>query len=318
MGRYLLKRILIVIPVFFGITILVYVLASLAPGSPIEMLMADPYATAADLEAKRIEFGLDQPVFIQYGRWLLQLLQGNLGHSFRTYQPVAVMVGERIMPTLILTLTATAFSLLVSIPMGTMAAYRPYSFWDYFSTGVSFTGAATPNFFAALVFIYFFSVKLGWLPTGGMYESGAYGRSFGTLARHIVMPAMVLSVQQMGSFARHTRSSVLEVLSEDYIRTAKSKGLKNFAVVLRHGMRNAMIPIITQLGMNIPFLIGGAVVTEQVFGWPGLGSLMVQSILNRDYPTIMGITVVIALAVLIGNILIDVVYGWLDPRIRYE
>ncbi len=318
MGRFLLKRFLLIVPVFFGITILVYLLATLAPGNAVDILMADPYSTLADMERKRVELGLELPVYVQYWNWLVQLLQGNLGNSFRTYLPVWSMIGIRIVPTLVLTVSATVLTLIISIPLGTLAAYRPYSPGDYFSTGISFVGVSTPNFFIALVLIYVFAVKLRILPMGGMFDTGSAGHNPGALVRHIIMPAVVLSIQQIGAFTRHMRSSVLEVLGEDYIRTAKSKGLSNFMVVLKHGMRNAMIPIVTLLGVNIPFLIGGAVVTEQIFGWPGLGSLMVQSILMRDYPVIMGITVVLSIAVLIGNIVVDVVYGLLDPRIRYN
>jgi len=318
MARYLLKRLLMVIPVFFGITLLVYMLASLAPGNAVDILMADPYSTVADMEKKRIELGLDQPIYVQYGNWLGQIMQGDLGYSFRTYQPVWAMIRIRIIPTLVLTVSSTILSLVISIPLGTLAAYRPYSSLDYMSTGISFVGVSAPNFFIGLVLIFIFSVKLHILPMGGMYDTGSTGQNPGALLRHLIMPAVVLSIQQIGSFTRHMRSSVLEVLGEDYIRTAKSKGLSEFWVVLKHGLRNAMIPIVTLLGIQIPFLIGGAVVTEQIFGWPGLGSLMVQSILMRDYPVIMGITVVLAIAVLVGNILIDLIYGLLDPRIRFS
>ncbi len=317
MGKYLLKRLLTVIPVFLGITMLVYFMSSLAPGSPIELLMADPFATAADIEKKRHELGLDQPVAVQYLLWLKELLRGNFGISYRTYGSVLELVSSRIGPTLILTGFTTLLSLCVAIPLGTVAAYKPYSLWDYASSGLSFAGAATPNFFAAMLLIYLFSIRLGLLPTGGMYDTSGV-HTWGMLLRHLIMPALVLSIQQVGSFIRHMRGSMIEVLNEDYIRTARAKGLWENAVLIRHGLRNALIPILTQIGMNIPFLIGGAVVTEQIFGWPGLGSLMVTSIQARDYPVIMGITVFVSLAVLLGNIVVDVLYTFLDPRIRYD
>ena len=316
MGKYLIKRFLVIIPVFLGITVLVYCMASLAPGSPIELLMSDPFATEMDIERKRQELGLDQPIIIQYLTWLGQLLKGNFGISYRTYSSVLELVASRIGPTLILTVFTTVLSLVVAIPRGTMAAYKPYSVWDYASSGLSFAGAATPNFFAAMLLIYIFSIKLKILPTGGMYDATG-PHTWGVLLRHLIMPAVVLSIQQAGSFIRHMRGSMMEVLNNDFIRTARSKGLREKVVLIRHGLRNAMIPIVTQIGMNIPFLIGGAVITEQIFGWPGLGSLMVTSIQARDYPVIMGITVFVSLAVLIGNIIVDVVYTFLDPRIRY-
>ena len=224
MGKYLLKRLLTVIPVFLGITMLVYFMSSLAPGSPIELLMADPFATAADIEKKRHELGLDQPVAVQYLLWLKELLRGNFGISYRTYGSVLELVSSRIGPTLILTGFTTLLSLCVAIPLGTVAAYKPYSLWDYASSGLSFAGAATPNFFAAMLLIYLFSIRLGLLPTGGMYDTSGV-HTWGMLLRHLIMPALVLSIQQVGSFIRHMRGSMIEVLNEDYIRTARAKGL---------------------------------------------------------------------------------------------
>lgn len=314
MPKYIMKRLLIAIPTFFGITILVYLISSLAPGSPIEMLMADPMATQEDLEVLKAQMGLDQPVIVQYLRWLQTLLQGNMGISYRTNLPVMDMVMERLGPTLILTITSTILSVLIAVPLGIMSAYKPYSLWDYVSSGFSFVGASTPTFFTGLVFIYIFAVKLNILPMGGMYDSGV--ETFGSLANHLVLPCLTLTVFNVGSLLRQTRGSMMEVFSEDYIRTARAKGLHEFRVVVVHGLRNALIPVVTVLSTMIPFLFGGAVVAEQVFSWPGLGSLMVQSINSRDYPTIMGITVVIAAAVLIGNIITDIVYSMLDPKIR--
>ncbi len=314
MLKYIMKRLLIAIPTFFGITILVYFLSSLAPGSPLEMLMADPMATKEDMEALRAQLGLDQPVIVQYMRWLQSLLQGNLGTSYRTNLPVMGMVLERLGPTLILTLTSTVFSVLIAVPLGIMSAYKPYSPWDYISSGLSFVGASTPTFFTGLVMIYAFAVKMQILPMGGMYDSGV--ETVASMARHIVLPGLTLTVFNVGSLLRQTRGSMMEVFTEDYIRTARAKGLKELRVVISHGLRNSLIPVVTVLSTMIPFLFGGAVVAEQVFSWPGLGSLMVQSINSRDYPTIMGITVVIAAAVLMGNIITDIAYSLLDPKIR--
>ncbi|MGI6079670.1 MAG: ABC transporter permease [Candidatus Avilachnospira sp.] len=314
MTKYVIKRLLIAIPTFFGITILVYFLSSLAPGSPLEMLMADPMATKEDMEALRAQMGLDQPVIIQYLRWLQNLFQGNLGTSYRTNLPVMGMVLERLGPTLILTIASTVLSVLIAVPLGIVSAYKPYSPWDYISSGLSFIGASTPTFFTGLVFIYVFAVKVGILPMGGMYDSGI--ETLGSMVRHLILPCLTLTVFNVGSILRQTRGSMMEVFSEDYIRTARAKGLMELRVIIVHGLRNALIPVVTVLSTMIPFLFGGAVVAEQVFSWPGLGSLMVQSINSRDYPTIMGITVVIAAAVLLGNIITDIIYSILDPKIR--
>ena len=317
MTKYIIKRFLIAIPVFLGITVLVYFMSSMTSGSPAKMILQGPNTTAEDIAELEERLGLDQPVYIQYARWAGEMFRGNLGMSYRTNRPVTDMIAERIGPTLVLTLTSLAISLLISIPLGTLAAYKPYTGWDYVSSGFAFFGAAMPAFFAALVFIYIFCVQLHWLPTGGMYDSGG-AHTLGALLRHLILPAVTLAISQMGSYIRQVRSSVLEVLNEDYVRTARSKGLGERAVVFVHAMRNALIPVVTQVGMSVPFLVGGAVVTEQIFGWPGLGSLMVQSIGYRDYPTIMGITTVIALAVLVCNLLVDIIYGLLDPRIRLK
>lgn len=315
--KYILKRVLIAIPTFFGITVLAYIISSMAPGSPLDMLLADPRMTAEEIARREVALGLDKPVIVQYFTWLGQFLQGNLGFSYRTGRQVFTMISERLGPTLLLTCSSMMLSILVAVPLGILAAKRPYSAWDYTASGLSFLTAATPIFFVGLILIYLFVVQWNILPMGGMYDTTGV-RTYAMLARHMIMPTVVLSFQQMGSWIRFTRSSMLEVLSEDYIRTAKSKGLRWNTVVYRHGLRNALIPVVTEIGMSIPTLVGGAVVTEQIFNWPGIGSLMVQSINARDYPVIMGITVMVAAVVLIGNLVVDLAYGLLDPRISYK
>lgn len=317
MLKYIARRLLIMIPIMLGITVLVYIIASMCPGSPLTMLLQDPQVSAADIEAARVRYGLDQPVIVQYFRWLKNCLSGNLGYSFRTGEPVTKLIAERIGPTLVLTLTGTSVAMLLAIPLGVLAACKPYTVYDYAASGLSFLGAASPSFFVGLIFIYMFSVKLGVLPTGGMYSNLTVKAPVDYI-QHLILPASVLAFSQVGMYIRQTRSSLLEILGDDYVRTARSKGLKEENVVIRHGLRNAFIPVVTQFGLSIPTLIGGTVVIEQVFSWPGLGTLMVFSIQARDYPTIMGITVVIAFVVMIGNMLIELLYGVLDPRIRYQ
>ncbi len=314
MLKYTLKRLLIAIPTFLGITVLVYLISELAPGGPLEMMVNDPMATKETIEVLKEQMGLNDPAIVQYFRWLVNLLHGNLGTSYRNGLPVMGQVLEKLGPTLILTLSSTLFSVLIAVPLGVMSAYKPYSAWDYISSGLAFVGASTPTFFTGLVLIYIFSVKLGVLPMGGMYDAGTH--TVGSMLHHLILPCLVLTIFNIGSLLRQTRGSMMEVFNEDYIRTTRAKGLTEPRVVLVHGLRNALIPVVTVLSTMIPFLFGGAVVAEQVFGWPGLGSLMVQSINARDYPMIMGITVVIAAAVLIGNVLTDIVYSLLDPKIR--
>lgn len=315
MGKYIIKRLLIAAVTFFGITVLVYILASMAPGSPVEMILAGTSnLTQDDVARLEAQMGLDQPVYVQYMIWLKNVLQGNLGVSYRTMRPVTEMLAERIGPTLMLTVTALVLAILIALPLGIIAAYRPYSPWDYASSVFSFIGAATPNFFAAMILVYLFSIKLGILPASGMYDAGAK-ESLPMLLRHMILPVITLMLQYVGIYTRHMRSSMLEVLGDDYVRTARAKGLRERAVIFIHALRNALIPLVTQVGLSLPALIGGAIITEQVFSWPGMGTLMVQSINYRDYPTIMGITVLIAGFVLIGNIVIDLFYGVLDPRV---
>ena len=313
MFKYIVKRLFGVVLTFFGITVLVYLISEMAPGSPLEMLMADPMATEETLAALEAQMGLDDPAIVQYFRWLGALLQGNLGISYRN-GPVLEQVLEKLGPTLILTLSSTLLSVLIAVPFGIMSAYKPYSAWDYISSGFAFVGASTPTFFTGLVMIYFFAVKLKVLPMGGMYDAGVHTAA--SAFEHLILPCIVLTVFNIGSILRQTRGSMMEVFNEDYIRTARAKGLTEARVVIVHGLRNSLIPVVTVLSTMIPFMFGGAVVAEQVFSWPGLGSLMVQSINARDYPMVMGITVVIAAAVLIGNVLTDIAYGLLDPKIR--
>ena len=299
MAKYIVKRMLIAILTFLGITVLVYVLASLAPGSPVEMILGSTSnLTESDVERLEAQLGLDQPVYVQYLIWLKNVLS----------------VAERIGPTLMLTVTALIIALVIAIPLGIISAYKPYSAWDYGSSVFAFIGAATPNFFAAMILIYVFSIKAGWLPTSGMYDVQG-PQNLATLVHHIILPVITLMLQYVGVYTRYMRSSMLEVLSDDYIRTARAKGLREKTVIFKHALKNSLIPLVTQVGLSLPALIGGTIITEQVFGWPGMGTLMVQSINYRDYPTIMGITVLIAGFVLVGNIVIDLFYSVLDPRV---
>jgi len=315
--KYITKRFLIAVPTFFGITALVYIIASLAPGNPLDALLADPNITVEEIARRREALGLDQAVIIQYLNWLKALLKGDLGFSISSKKPVVELILSRLGPTAMLAASSILLSVIISVPLGILAATKPNSGQDYATTGLSLLLASTPNFFAGLVLIYVFAVTLKILPSGGMLDSsGQY-----TLAiqlRHMILPTLVLSFQQIGSWIRYMRSSMMDVLQEDHIRTARAKGLKHRMVIVRHGIKNSLIPVVTVIGMSIPNLMGGAVVTEQVFSWPGIGSLMVQSIGSRDYPVIMGITVLVAVMVLICSLITDLVYGFLDPRISYN
>ncbi len=319
MSKYIFKRILISIPVFLGITLLVYALSCAAPGSPAAMLVGGDIENLTPEKIAMVEeqLGLNKPVIIRYLRWLRQLLLGNFGVSYRTGKTVIDMILGRLGATLLLTISATFVSSVIAILLGIMSAYKPYSGWDYLSSAFSFIGASMPNFFVGLLFIFFFAVKLQILPSSGMFDS-AVDATVGSLLKHMILPMLTLCLQQIGSILRQTRGSMLEILGNDFIRTARAQGLSERQVIFRHGLRNALIPILTVLGGMLPFIIGGAVVTEQLFSWPGLGSLMVQSINSRDYPVIMGMTVFISLVILTGNVLLDILYCMADPRIRHS
>ena len=315
--KYFVKRLLLAIPTFFGITILVYFLASLAPGSPLSAFMQDPKISAEELARLEVSLGLDKPVYVQYWHWLVNFLHGDFGYSFSGNRPVWDMIMDRLGATLLLAGCSIILSLLVAVPLGVLAASKPKSKRDYGSSVFSMIMMATPNFFLGLILIYFIAVKFKWLPSSGMYDSTG-AKTTASLIRHMILPCIVLSCQQIGNWMRHMRSGLLEVLMDDYIRTARAKGLGKWQVIWKHGFKNAFIPVLTVIGMSIPTLVGGAVVTEQLFGWQGLGSLMITAINARDYPVIMGATVVISVIVLVVNILTDIAYGMMDPRISYQ
>ena len=316
MIRYIVKRLLYAIPVFLGITFAIYALINLAPGGPLSVLAASGELSLSDLEALKVSMGLDKPLVVRYFIWLGDLLHGDLGVSYRTSQEVGMMIGQRIIPSLI-TGTGIIGAILIGVPLGIISAYKPNSVWDHISTFISFIGASVPNFFLSLLLIYVLAVKLKLFPTSGMYSSGA-GNDLGDLLHHLALPAFVCGIQPIGNYIKQTKSSVLEVLNEEYIKTARSKGLTNPVIVLKHAFRNAMIPVVTTISLTIPFLIGGAVVTEQIFAWPGIGSLMITAITSRDYPVIMGVAVLICGVVLVMNLILDLIYAALDPRIKFK
>ena len=313
MGKYMLKRIMDAIPVLIGITLIDYAIMCLA-GSPLEMLKG-PRISDAALQAKEIAAGLDKPLIVQYFVWLWQLLQGNLGYSMKSYEPVSAMIGSHIGPTLLLMGASLILSLLIAVPAGIYSAVKQYSKCDYAVVTASFIGSSIPSFFLALILIYIFTVKLGILPSSGMNTLGTDGGVPDTV-RHMVMPVIVLAVSLAGSNIRYIRSSFLEILQQDYLRTAKAKGIGYKRVIWKHAMRNALLPIVTVIGMQIPMLFGGAVIIEQVFSWPGLGLMTMTAIMGRDYPVIMGVCLLSAVVVLISNLLTDILYALVDPKIQ--
>ncbi len=314
MWKYILKKILLAVPVLLGITIIDYAIMSLA-GSPLEM-MAGPRMTEAGLALKAEQLGLDQPVWMQYVKWLGELLHGNLGTSFKSYRPVAELIGENIGPTLLLMGTSLVVGLLIAAPAGIYSAIHRYKKRDYAVVTTSFFASSVPGFFLAMLLVYLFNVKLQWLPSSGMTTAGV-GGDFWDIVRHMIMPVTVLAVSVAGSNIRYIRSSVLEILEMDYLRTATAKGIGRKLVIGKHGLRNALLPIVTIIGMQIPMLFGGAVIVEQIFSWPGLGLITMNAITGRDYPVIMGVCLLSAVVVLASNLITDIVYALVDPTIKY-
>ena len=314
MLKYILKKILLAIPVLLGITIIDFLLMNLA-GSPIDM-MTGPKVTESMKAMRAAAWGLDQPIWKQYLGWLAEILQGNLGYSYKTYQPVAEMIGSHIGPTLLLMGSSLVLGLLIAIPAGIYSAVHRYQKRDYAMVTTSFVFSSVPSFFMALLLIYLFTVRLGWLPSSGMTTPGLEG-SVADVLRHMVMPVLVLAMGVAGSNIRYIRSAVLEILEMDYLRTARAKGIGRFRVINKHALRNALLPIVTVIGMQIPTLFGGAVIVEQVFSWPGLGLITMSAILGRDYPVIMGVCLLSAVVVLLANLLTDIVYALVDPTIKY-
>ena len=314
MWKYAIRKLLLALPVLLGITIIDYAIMCMA-GSPLDMMIS-PRATQEAIAAKAQQLGLDQPVLVQYVRWLGQVLQGNLGYSYKSYQPVAEMISSHLGPTLLLMGVSLVVGLLIAVPMGIYSAEHRYQKRDYAVVTASFLGSSIPSFFLSLILIYLFTVRLGWLPSSGMYTAGA-GGDFWDVARHLIMPALVLAVSVAGSNIRYIRSAMLEILEMDYLRTARAKGIGHFLVINKHALRNALLPIVTVIGMQIPTLFGGAVIIEQIFSWPGLGMITMTAITGRDYPVVMGVCLLSAVVVQAANLLTDLVYGLVDPTIKY-
>lgn len=313
--RYILKRLLIAIPVLIGITLIDFLIMNLA-GSPLDMLRG-PRVSQAAIDAKAIELGLNQPFFTQYWIWIQQLFRGNLGYSIKSYESVLSMISDKIGPTLLLMGSSLILSLIIAIPAGIYSAVNQYKKSDYAIVSASFIGTSIPSFFLAMVFIFIFHVTLNWLPLDGMRTLGGDSGAWDVF-KHLILPMVVLAISTAGSNIRYIRSSMLEILQKDYLRTARAKGIGKRRVIYKHALRNALVPIVTIIGIQIPVLFGGAVIVEQVFSWPGLGLMTMNAIFNRDYPVIMGVCLLTAVVVLIANIVTDVMYAVVDPTIRLE
>ncbi|PYN90152.1 MAG: hypothetical protein DMD87_03265 [Candidatus Rokuibacteriota bacterium] len=316
MRRYVVRRLLLLVPVLLGVSVIIFMVLHLAPGDPAEIMLGSQ-ATQADLERLRAELGLTEPLYVQYVHWLGLVARGDLGRSIWMKRPVLNEVLGRFKATLVLTGAALVLSTAGGVALGIASATRPNSLLDRLSAMASLFGASMPVFWLGIVLMVIFALWLGWLPASGMFAPYG-GGDLRDLLAHLALPAVTLAAASVTIIARLTRSTMLETLGQDYIRTARAKGVVERAVVLRHGLKNALIPIVTVVGVQAGYLLGGAVLTETVFAWPGVGTLMVQGILARDFPLVQGCVLVVALSFVVINLIVDLLYAWLDPRIRYE
>ena len=319
MSRYLLRRLLIAVPSLLGISVVLFVVLALAPGDPFGELASNPNVPPEVAAGLRAKFGLDDPILLRYLRWLSAMLHGDWGFSFVSRIDVDTLIWQRLPATLLVIGSSQVLALLIALPVGVYSAMRRYSIFDQIANLLAFIGFSLPTFFTGLLFILLFSIYLDWLPFVFRTDLGATGwHWYWEEFRQAVMPVAVLGLAQAASWTRYVRSSVLEVIRLDYVTTARAKGLPERTVVVKHIVRNALIPVVTLVALQMPALFGGAIVTEQIFRIPGIGSLLISSILANDTPVIMAVTFVFACLVILFNLIADILYGWLDPRIAYR
>jgi peptide/nickel transport system permease protein len=306
MRNYIIKRVILFFPVVLGVVTLVFLIIHLVPGDPVELMLGEN-AIDSDKEKLRRDLGLDQPIAEQYLRFTTNTFRGDLGRSIHTQKPVLPLIIERFPATIVLTICAIFVSLILSIPLGILAAYKQYSLFDNASMFISLMGISIPNFWLGPLLIILFSIKLGWLPVSGR---GGIG--------HIILPSITLGTSLSAILARMTRSSMIDSLKEEYVITARAKGLSENAVIIKHALSNAAIPVITILGLQSGALLSGAIITETIFSWPGIGRLTIQAINTRDYPLLQGCVLIISLSYVVVNLITDILYVYFDPRIKYE
>lgn len=319
MGNYLLRRLIVAVPSLLGISLILFVLLALAPGDPFGELASNPNIPPEVREALRVKFGMDDPIMLRYWHWLLAMVHGDWGFSFASRVNVDTLILQRIPTTLYVVGTAQVLALLVALPIGVLAAARPYSIFDQLANTFAFIGFSLPTFFTGLLLILIFSVNLGWLPF--VYRTDIHATGwlwYWENIKQAIMPVAVLGLYQAASYTRYIRSAVLDVIRLDYVTTARAKGLDERKVIVKHVVRNALIPVVTLVALQMPTVFGGAIVTEQIFRVPGIGSLLISAILANDTPVIMAVTFVFACLVVLFNLIADILYGWLDPRISFR
>ena len=319
MGSYIFRRLLIALPSLLGISVVLFTVLALAPGDPFEELATNPNVPAEVRLLLRAKFGLDDPIWQRYFRWLSAMVQGDWGFSFISRVDVDKLILQRVPVTLAVIGASQLRALLIARPVGIYSAAKPYSWFDRIASTLAFIGFSLPTFFTGLLLIYLFSITLGWLPFVYSSDISATGwQWWWEQLRQSIMPVLVLGLFQAASWTRYVRSAMLDVIRLDYVTTARSKGLKERVVVMKHVVRNALIPVVTLVAMQMPAVFGGAIVTEQIFRIPGIGSLLIDAILRNDTPVIMAVTFVFACLVILFNLIADLLYGWLDPRISYR
>lgn len=318
MGNYLLRRLIVAVPSLLGISLILFVLLALAPGDPFGELATNPNVPPEVQAALRAKFGLDDPIYLRYLHWIVAMAHGDWGFSFVSRVDVDTLILQRLPTTLYVVGSSQLLALLIAIPVGVYAATRPYSLFDQLANTFAFIGFSLPTFFTGILFILVFSVKLDWLPFVYTSVPGSGIPWVLEMIRQAIMPVMVLGLFQAASMTRFVRSAMLDVIRLDYVTTARAKGLGQAKVIVKHVMRNAMIPVVTLIALQMPAVFGGAIVTEQIFRIPGIGSLLISSILANDTPVVMAVTFVFACLVVLFNLIADVLYGWLDPRISFR
>lgn len=317
MRMYIVRRLLMMIPILVGISALSFLVIHLAPGDPMTIL-ADPQLSALDLERIRANLGLDAPLHQQFAQWFMEMLRLDFGHSFISGRPVTTIILEKIPVTLLLTGTGMLVAVVIAVVAGTVSAVKQYSKLDYIVSVLAFLGISIPGFWLGIMLILTFSVKLHWLPATGMLDLRAEHFHLWDLLRHMILPVVTLAAPSIAVWTRYIRAGVLEIIHEDYIRTARAKGLSERVVLYKHALRNALLPVITILGIHIPYLFEGAFVTEAIFGWPGMGQVGINAVWQRDYPLVMAINTFGAVLVLLCNFGTDLIYAAIDPRIKYR
>jgi peptide/nickel transport system permease protein len=321
MRKYIVQRLLQLIPILIGVSLISFLVMHLAPGDPTQ-LFTDPNVRPEELARIRANWGLDQPIIVQYFYWLKNALRGDFGIAYMVNRPVIEIIFERLPATLLLMISSMFLTLLITIPLGVISAVKKNSWFDNFVTVFSFIGMSIPVFWLSLMLMLLFSVNLGWLPAVGMYDpmlrnTNVFVRVL-DVARHMALPLLTMTLVSLAGLTRYQRASMLEILNMDFIRTARAKGLPERVVIFKHALRNALMPLVTILGLSLPDLFGGAFIIETIFAWPGMGRLGVTAIFSRNYPLIMGIVMFSALLIVLGNLLADVGYALVDPRVRLK